>query len=509
MSSVELLSALAPSNLIRNLTISRAFLGLIAFFALRFVVKAVYRLYFHPLRNFPGPKLYAITQIPMVSHVYRGTYTDMICGLHQKYGKVVRVSPHELSFNDPRGWKDIHGHQKPGKANIIKHPDWFVPAINDVHTIISANDEDHSRMRRIFSNAFSDKSLKLQEGLFAKYADLLIHKMKEVSKDPKHQIDMVRMYNYTTFDIMSDLTFGEPLYLLDNDDYIPWVKNIFESIRTGSKIGIVRYWPSVMKFVKAIAGNAAQKKRVIHFDYSSKRVDRRVERGSNEPDIWNLVMNAKEGRGLTKGEMYANTTVFMIAGTETTATLLSGVTWYLLKHQDSLKKLVDEIRGAFKSDDDITIEGLQRLKYLRACLEEGLRMYPPVPIGLPCLVPAQGSEVCGEWIPGGTTVSCQQLAMYQDPKNFVEPLSFIPERWTGEDDRFDGDNKHALQPFSYGPRNCLGKNLAYHEMRIILAKILFHFDLTLEPESDSWRNQEVYTLWQKPALKVKCTPVRA
>jgi cytochrome P450 len=200
---------------------------------------------------------------------------------------------------------------------------------------------------------------------------------------------------------MSDLTFGEPLDLLTKADYNPWVSNIFASIRTGSKIGIIRYWPGLMAFAKKLTGNKFQKKRVLHFDYSVARVDRRIERGSDEPDIWNLVMNAKEGRGLTKGEMYANTTVFMIAGTETTATLLSGLTWYLLKHPDVLEKLTHEIRTTFTSDADITIENLQRLKYLRACLEEGLRMYPPVPIGLPCLVPPQGAEVCGEWIPGG------------------------------------------------------------------------------------------------------------
>ncbi|KAF2108883.1 cytochrome P450 [Lophiotrema nucula] len=499
---------ISPSQIIRNLTISRVLLGALAFVIFRFVANAIYRLYFHPLRNYPGPKLHAITQIPMVLHVWRGTYVDMICALHEKYGKVVRVSPHELSFNDSRAWKDIHGHQKPGKVNIIKHPDWFVPAINDVHTIISADDVNHSRMRRIFSNAFSDKALKLQESLFAKYADLLVFKLKEDAKNPAHAVDMVRMYNFTTFDIMSDLTFGEPLYLLDNADYVPWVKNIFQSIRTGSKIGIIRYWPNLMAFAKKLTGNTFQKKRVIHFDYSSARVDRRIEKGSEEPDIWNLVMNAPEGKGLTKGEMYANTTVFMIAGTETTATLLSGVTWYLLKHPEAYTKLTEEIRSSFESDADINIETLQRLKYLRACLEEGLRMYPPVPIGLPCLVPQQGAEVCGEWIPGGTTVSCQQLAMYSSEKNFRDAKSFIPERWTGEDDRFATDNKLALQPFSYGPRNCLGKNLAYHEMRIILSKILFHFDLTLLPESDDWRTQEVYTLWQKPALKVKLTPIR-
>ncbi|KAF2177717.1 cytochrome P450 [Zopfia rhizophila CBS 207.26] len=506
--STQSVDILLPSHILQNLTLSKAVLGVVAFIVIRFVGNAIYRLYFHPLRNFPGPKLHAITQIPNVVNIYRGNQHNMMCELHEKYGHVVRISPNELSYNDSQAWKDVHGHQKPGKPNIIKHPDWFVPAINDVHSIISANDIDHARTRRIFSNAFSDKALKLQESLFAKYADLLVQKMRDsFEQDPNHSIDMVRMYNFTTFDIMSDLTFGEPLSLLTNSDYIPWVANIFRSIRTGSKVGIIRYWPNLYAFAKWLTGNTFQKNRVTHFEYSCKRVDRRIEKGSDQPDIWNLVINAKEGRGLSRGEMYANTTVFMIAGTETTASLLSGVTYLLLKHPETLRKLTEEIRGAFADDSEITIEGLQRLRYLRACLEEGLRMYPPVPIGLPQLVPPQGAAICGDWVPGGTTVSVQQLAMYQSAKNFSEPKAFIPERWTG-DERFASDNKFALQPFSYGPRNCLGKNLAYHEMRIILSKVLFHFDLTLLPECDNWTNQEVYTLWQKHPLKVKLTPIR-
>lgn len=353
-----------------------------------------------------------MTQIPMVSHIWRGSYADMLCRLHSQFGPVVRVSPHELSFNDPRAWKDIHGHQKTGKPSITKHPDWFVPAINDVHTIISANDADHARMRRIFSHAFSDKALRLQEPLFAKYADLLVAKLKELAQHPTHKVDLVSMYNYTTFDIMSDLTFGEPLQLLSNAAYIPWVQNIFQSIRSGSKIGIIRYWPGLMALAKKLTGNTFQRNRVIHFDYSARRVDRRLARGSHEPDIWNLVLQAPEGQGLSVEEMYANTTVFMIAGTETTATLLSGVTWYLLRHPDVLARLVAEIRGAFASDADISMEKLQRLRYLRVCLEEGLRMYPPVPIGLPCLVPASGAEICGRWIPGGVSFSLLFAAVW-------------------------------------------------------------------------------------------------
>lgn len=76
---------------------------------------------------------------------------------------------------------------------------------------------DHVRQRKIFTPAFSDRALKQQEPLFLKYTDQLVAKLKaRIEEDPESKIDMIRLYNFTTFDIMGDLTFGEPLHMLDN-----------------------------------------------------------------------------------------------------------------------------------------------------------------------------------------------------------------------------------------------------------------------------------------------------
>jgi cytochrome P450 len=77
-------------------------------------------------------------------------------------------------------------------------------------------------MRKIFTPAFSDRALKQQEPLFVKYADLLVSKCRKgIETDPEQKLDLVKMYNYTTFDVMGDLTFGEPLHMLDRTDYDP------------------------------------------------------------------------------------------------------------------------------------------------------------------------------------------------------------------------------------------------------------------------------------------------
>jgi cytochrome P450 len=195
----------------------------------------------------------------------------------------------------------------------------------------------------------------------------------------------------------------------------------------------------------------------------------------------------------------------MIAGTETTATALSGTTYHLLQNPKVLKNLVAEIREAFSDFDDITLEDLARLKYLQAVLQEGLRMYPPVPIALPRRTPKEGSIVCDEWVPGDVAIGVNHFATYRMPEHFKNAYEFHPERWLG-DPEYKDDHLDALEPFSVGPRNCLGKNLAWHEMRVLLVTVLLHFDLQLCKDSEDWSDQKVYTLWEKKPLMCSLTP---
>jgi cytochrome P450 len=120
-----------------------------------------------------------------------------------------------------------------------------------------------------------------------------------------------------------------------------------------------------------------------------------------------------------------------------------------------------------------------------------------------------------------TIVQISRLVAARSPTNFRNPDSFIPERWISSE--YDSDNKAATQPFSLGPRNCIGKkyvfflggiclytysadSLAYHEIRLILAMVLYHFDLNLCEESKTWIDHKVFMFWEKPPLMVTLTP---
>lgn len=120
--------------------------------------------------------------------------------------------------------------------------------------------------------------------------------------------------------------------------------------------------------------------------------------------------------------------------------------------------------------------------------------------------------------------------MYHDQRHFTDPSSFHPELFLG-DPRFANDNFEVLQPFNVGPRNCLGRkyvtacldlvssfvvltgfltSLAYAEMRVILARMVFNFDLRIAEESKGWmERQKIFLFWQKLPLNVHLTPVTA
>jgi cytochrome P450 len=164
----------------------------------------------------------------------------------------------------------------------------------------------------------------------------------------------------------------------------------------------------------------------------------------------------RETKKILRAEMDSNATLFLAAGSETTATTLSGSTYLLLSNPDKYAKVVREVRKRFKSANGITVEEVNKLEYMIACFSEGLRHYPPVPDGFPRLVPVNGNRISGHYIPGGTAVSVSQYAANHSEHNFKDPEAYVPERWLG-DEKYRDDKREAFNPFSFGPRNCLGR----------------------------------------------------
>ncbi|KAF7626310.1 cytochrome P450 [Aspergillus flavus] len=134
-----------------------------------------------------------------------------------------------------------------------------------------------------------------------------------------------------------------------------------------------------------------------------------------------------------------------------------------------------------------------------------MRLWPAIAISLPRVTPPEGCEIDGSWVPGGTKVGVSQWSAYRSERNFARADQFLPERWLpeGEEESFINDTRAAFQPFSTGPRNCLGMNFARAETRIIFARLLLDFDLELLTGRDEWEAQKVYIIWDRCPLYVR------
>lgn len=338
------------------------------------VATTLYSLTVHPLSDIPGPKGCAVSRIPWWVACLTGNQVRFMVGLHKRYGPVVRFGPNDVSYaDDGQAWRDLYGYEKSRPENP-KDEVFHAPPANGVPNIITANLRDHARVRKVFAPAFSARALKQQQPLFTKYVDLLVAQLGKKedadesgwSKTPK---DLCMMFNLTTFDIMGELTFGQPLGLLKNARYTPWVQSIFKSLKILPVVQIIEFYAPLKFIYRLIEPQSVKNMRHDHWNHSASRVDKRLEQGSEQPDIWNLAINAEtDGAKLvTLAEMHSNAELFMTAGTETSASVLSGLSFFLMANPTKLKLLTEEVRSHFASDADIDLDGLVALPYLNAC----------------------------------------------------------------------------------------------------------------------------------------------
>ncbi|PSN63626.1 pisatin demethylase [Corynespora cassiicola Philippines] len=490
-----------------------------------FLLLTIYRLTLHPLAKYPGPLLWRISPIPSCISLMKGRIAFDYKTLHEHYGPVVRVMPNELSFNTAKAWDDIYGHRV-GMQNMDKDPIHVgaVEAIPGATNLTMAPDSAHARQRRALAHAFSKQALLEQEPILRDYVDLFVKRLREMAHRGE-AANMVSWYNFCTFDIIGDLSFGEPFGCLrdgEGSESAAWVPAIYESIKAGALEQATRRFATPGSLAQRLLlwciPSIIREYRYRHLRNSTTKTRKRMENKTDHRDfIWYILKQREKKNEVSDDEVIMNAALFIVAGSETTATELCGLTNYLLRDPERFQKLKDEIRGACKTEADLNMDILGSLPYMNACIDEGLRIFPPVPIGLLRTVPKGGSLIDSHYVPENTSVCVSSWGAAHSSENFAQPDDFIPERFLETPEskaQFGGDVRKAAQPFSTGPRGCIGRNLTYVELRLILGAFLWNFDVEfvdgapLWDPRDDFKGLKAYNTWEKSPLMVKLTDVR-
>lgn len=356
--------------------------------------------------------------------ILNGRPHEHIAALHARYGPVVRISPTQLSYTDPSAWRDIFGHRKQGQAEHPKDPIFHAPFSGN---IIGAERDDHRRFRCLLSHGFSAQAMMNQQPLITQYVDLFIQRLHENCKGGSQKLEMTSWYNWCTFDIISDLAFGEPFGCLQNSAYHPWVSAIFGAVKQNALLGLIGRYALLAPLLMRLIPQSVRRRAQEHLDLTHAKVDKRLALPTPRPDFidamtmkGDLVSDTTSplassrsvfDRGglsmsnyvqtMSRAEIYDNANLLIGAGSETTATALSASTYLLAMNPQVLARLVTEVREAFPSESQIDFVSVQKLDYMLAVLDETLRLHPPSPNANLRRVCDGGDVICDQFVPHG------------------------------------------------------------------------------------------------------------
>ncbi|KAL8940525.1 MAG: hypothetical protein Q9216_002775 [Gyalolechia sp. 2 TL-2023] len=465
------------------------------------ILKAFYNIYLHPLSKYPGPRFAAATQIPIAYNSWNGNLSHWLLALHERYDSdVVRMSPDELSFISPSAWKDLYASRQSGTNPFAKSS----LVLGGIQNILTANDADHARMRRLLSHAFSDKALREQEPLLQVHVNNLIDGLKRQCEGTGGKADLTDWLNWTTFDIIGDLAFGESFNCLKETTYRTWVRLLMDNLKAVVLTSVIMRFPPFDKLAAMLLPKEIAQARIDHYTMSREKVNRRLDNPTSRPDFISYITRHNGTKaGMSREEIQLNAGVFIVAGSETTATVLCGAIWELLHNPTQLARLQTEIRSTFSRADEIKLQRTDKLTLLSAVIMESFRIYPPGLAGQARDAPPSGDFVSGYWVPPKTRVHLNQYAAYLSQRNFSSPSTFAPSRWL-RDTQYANDKLDVVQPYSVGARNCIGKNLANGEIALVLTRLLWEFDIALSEETDkNWADQKAWFTWDKKPLVVE------
>ncbi|KAG2005799.1 cytochrome P450 [Coprinopsis cinerea AmutBmut pab1-1] len=479
----------------------------------------------HPLAKYPGPLLCRITKFRMAWVAAQGRNHKFYQALHKKYGSIVRVGPNELSIVDVNIMPFILGSQGMPKGPIWDGrrfglmPDCAYDSLIDVRDL-----GIHAQLRKPWNEAFSSGPVKEYHQLLHKRGEELSTQLYKIATSTGASgdvpsVNLVKWINYFAFDFMGDLAFGASFNLMSEGDVDGAWKRMEDGLALPAIAGQI---PWLMPMLNTLPFVTAKKDEFK--DFGRHHALKRIAMNKTTNDLFYYLYDEPAVRsGVPLKErmnlVISNSLLTIVAGSDTTSTVLSCIMCCLLARKDVVARLRDELDAVFTTINDsgvpdIEIDKLLKLPYLSAVVNEGLRLAPAVPSNMQ-RAPEKGSggRILGDskiFIPEGTSVNVPAYVYHHDPRYFSpSPETFIPERWisssaaspnrtlststnhsrsTSPSSVIDDSAKshvetkyttsrEAFIPFSYGPGNCAGKPLAMLELRFVIAILVQRFDL--------------------------------
>lgn len=358
-------------------------------------------------------------------------------------------------------------------------------------SLLNLKGAEWKSVRSILTPSFSSARLRGMTPYINECVSQMVDSLKANAKE-NPEVEMKKFMGRFTLDTIGTCAFGIECSSLKNENaHFVKVAEKFDSMSKLKRFFIffvLIFMPQAFKYlnISFLNGDAARELVQI-LSYTKTRRSKDVE--SRRNDFLQLLIDAldkeeeentkkpTQKRYLDNDTIDAQALLFLIAGFETSSTLLSFVSHTLAMEPEVQTKLRKDVKEIVSHHNgEINYESIADMHYLEAVLSETLRLYPAV---------SRVDRVCTKkyTLPGtnvtirpGETVLAPIIGIHMDPQHYPEPEKFRPERFLGEEKA--NRPSHLYLPFGAGPRNCIGLRFAMTQAKLAMARLVLEFEMS-------------------------------
>ncbi|KAK2767551.1 hypothetical protein FQN54_003709 [Arachnomyces sp. PD_36] len=462
----------------------------------------IYRLAISPLAGFPGPWLAAVTGWHEFYYDFfkHGKFVFEVERMHAKYGPIVRINPFELSIRDPEFYDQVY---VAGSVRRTENYDTFARGIEfDGSHFLSTAHELHRKRRKPLEPFFSRLGITRLESQIGELVQKLVGRF-EALKGTGTVVRLDHAFLAFSGDVISMLCVHDPRHLLDSPNFAPeWFDLLHSVIKS---LPLFMGFPFLISIIRLIPESFLiwAHPRSQNFNNFKNMAEGHIVQAKNEKEQMGEKDTSSTGGRITVFRHLVNSDlpqeelsverlskeaqVLLGAGTVSTARTLDFICYYILADPSIRTRLQEELKdvtAGYPSKMPRWSE-LEQCQFMQAVIKEGLRLSYGIMHRLPRVSPDVPLQFKQWKIPAGVPVGMSSYFQQTDPRVYPEPFAFRPERWLSN---VTQDMTRNFVPFSKGSRNCLGMNLAYAELNLVIAALFRPggpaFDLWQTDESD-------------------------
>jgi cytochrome P450 len=456
------------------------------------VFHAVYRIYFHPLRNFPGSKLAVATYWHETFYdVFKGhQYIWKIKEMHEKYGPIIRTNPDDIHIHDPDFFDELYG------LKLDKWAWWTRGFAVPTAGGMTVEHEVHRKRRGALNPFFSKASIVANIPVIQEKLAVMCSRLDKIAGS-REVLDLESIYLALTTDVLTQCSYGWTYDYIHNPEWaMTW-----KLVNTGGRASaaIVRSFPLIGAIVRSMPLSIAIKlvPPVGFMKSWMQRVGIQVRKIKSNPETMELIKTDQRRKEtifaqilssdlpeheLSDQRLIDEGVLIATAGSETTAWAITITTYHIMQNPGVLQTLREELTSIpiTQGDPVAPWPTLEKLPYLTAVIKEGIRLAGGMLSRLPRIhdKPIIYKQYT---IPAGTPISMTPHLVLIDETIFPSPREFQPERWL--DQLAQGKTTSRLDryivAFGKGSRNCIGMHLAYAQLYMSVAAVVQRYDLVM------------------------------